>query len=734
MSPHPGRTTNVLTQAISAHHRVLAAKAVSHRIYGKPRESSGAHSTAALSFGERRNCLDTCAGGFVGDEFATHRSSCGSHSRSRTGGVAVCSGRCSPGVVRTGRLYPVANHQGVRCQFDLIQWDHWGRAGQTIGIFEEGSNPSFVSTSSPNYSTSALAVFDKTFGIPDPPSLNFFDENGNPITPTNPGPGDEGAGPEIALDIEWAHAMAPAANIDVVNAVPQPNDYYQDIPLGMATLAKLPGVSVVSASYGWYLEYYDQGALETEWDSEYIQAALAVNPNATFFSSSGDDGSFPDSLIYPSVSPEVVSVGGTSLFLGSQNQWANETGWSGSGGGISTTFTKPSYQDNTGITTAFRTDPDVSAVADPATGVAVYDPFDFGTTTPWEQIGGTSLAAPVWAGMMTIADQGRALFGASPLGSPQTLNYLYSFPQSDFHDVTEGNSGLYSAGPGYDLVTGRGSPIANVVVPALATAGVTVQVVTTQPPTTVIQGGKFGTVVEAQFPATGAIATDFVGNATISLESGPTGATFTPVTVPFTNGVAVFDGLSLSTLSNGTPYTFTITVTSGSLTLRTLTPDSVDVATAATPDVGVYYPLPLDSSLRGDAAAANADPTNATDDLYLVYSTPYDLTAGQLVLHNTSSLPSKTLQFLGDDEFATTTPAISAGSLSRVFDIVGTSPLSVLFNGLVIEGGSASTASTDGAIGGGLLIDGGSVRLSNVTLQGNQASGGAGAVAHRVMR
>ncbi len=470
-----------------------------------------------------------------------------------------------------------------------------------------------------------------------------------------------------------------------------------------------------------------RGALETEWDSEYIQAALAVNPNVTFFSSSGDDGSFPDSLIYPSVSPEVVSVGGTSLFLGSQNQWANETGWSGSGGGISTTFTKPSYQDNTGITTAFRTDPDVSAVADPATGVAVYDPFDFGTTTPWEQIGGTSLAAPVWAGMMTIADQGRALFGASPLGSPQTLNYLYSFPQSDFHDVTEGNSGLYSAGPGYDLVTGRGSPIANVVVPALATAGVTVQVVTTQPPTTVIQGGKFGTVVEAQFPATGAIATDFVGNATISLESGPTGATFTPVTVPFTNGVAVFDGLSLSTLSNGTPYTFTITVTSGSLTLRTLTPDSVDVATAATPDVGVYYPLPLDSSLRGDAAAANADPTNATDDLYLVYSTPYDLTAGQLVLHNTSSLPSKTLQFLGDDEFATTTPAISAGSLSRVFDIVGTSPLSVLFNGLVIEGGSASAASTDGAIGGGLLIDGGSVRLSNVTLQGNQASGGAGA-------
>ncbi len=131
-------------------------------------------------------------------------------------------------------------------------------AGQTIGILESGSNPAFVDTSNPNYGTSALAVFDKTFGLPDPPSLTFYDQYGNPITPSNPGPGDLGFGFEIAMDIEWAHAMAPGASIDVVNVVP---DYYGEVaPEGMATLAGLPGVSVVSVSYGAFDDYLGGGA------------------------------------------------------------------------------------------------------------------------------------------------------------------------------------------------------------------------------------------------------------------------------------------------------------------------------------------------------------------------------------------------------------------------------------------------------------------------------------------
>ena len=92
-------------------------------------------------------------------------------------------------------------------------------SGQTIGIFEEGYSPAFVDTSSPSYNTSALAVFDKTFGLPDPPSLTFVDHTGTPLSSTNNSTNNPdflnyGAGVEIALDIEWAHAMAPGAKID----------------------------------------------------------------------------------------------------------------------------------------------------------------------------------------------------------------------------------------------------------------------------------------------------------------------------------------------------------------------------------------------------------------------------------------------------------------------------------------------------------------------------------------
>jgi hypothetical protein len=611
-------------------------------------------------------------------------------------------------------------------------------AGQTIGIFEEGSNPAFVDTSSPSYSTSALAVFDRTFGIPDPPSLTFYDGNGNPITPSNPGPGDEGAGVEIALDIEWLHAIAPDAAIDVLNAVPQPNNYYEDIPLGMATLAGLPHVSVVSVSYGWYLEYLGQGALEATWDQTIIQPAATANPNVAFFAASGDNGSFAtNSLIYPSVSPEVVAVGGTSLFINGQNQWTNEIGWSGSGGGYSTVFAEPPFQENDGFNNGgFRTVPDVSAEADPNTGVAVYDPYDFGASTPWDEIGGTSLATPLWAGMAAIADQGRIINGGTNLGATQALSFLYNLSTSDYHDITVGNSGLYSAGPGYDLVTGIGSPKANILLPQLAAAGLATQAaVSIEPPTSVIAGGLFGTVIQAE-DSSGAVDPGFNGTATLFLFSGPVGATFTPITLSFKGGLAVFDGVSLSQLSLGTNYQFEVSITG--LSISPLQPNPVDVATAATSGVSVFYPMPIDSSIRNDVALAGSD-SNSLDNIYLVYAQTYGLANGELVVQNTSGLGTKTIQFLSHDEFAGTAPVISGAGLSRVFDVIGLSNgatnLSVFFKGLsqglVIENGLASD---DGglpipsgtAVGGGLLVDGGAVTLNNVTMKDNEVLGRAG--------
>ncbi|HKI19346.1 MAG TPA: S53 family peptidase, partial [Isosphaeraceae bacterium] len=245
----------------------------------------------------------------------------------------------------------------------------------------------------------------------------------------------------------------------------------------MATLTGLPGVSVVSASYGWPLESLAPTGLEQQWDSTILGPAIAAHPNVSFFASSGDYGT-SYGLAYPSASPSVVSVGGTTLNLTASNQWLSETGWSygsdwwcsscASGGGISNTFPEPAYQQNDGFDSGgYRTDPDVSADADPATGAAVYDPYDFGAATPWDQVGGTSLAAPLWAGIVTIANQGRVLAGGQPLGATQALTDLYSLPSSDFHDITQGNNG-YNAGPGYDLVTGLGSPKANLVVSDLA--------------------------------------------------------------------------------------------------------------------------------------------------------------------------------------------------------------------------------------------------------------------------
>jgi hypothetical protein len=144
----------------------------------------------------------------------------------------------------------------------------------------------------------------------------------------------------------------------------------------------------------------------------------------------------------------------------------------GSGGGISLFETQPAYQR--GVVTQSstqRTIPDVSF--DAGKYVAVVDSYKNGQATPWESTGGTSFAAPAWAGLIAIADQGLALRGKPPLNSSTTEGAtlqtdLYDhLPATDFHDITSGYNG-YSAGPGYDLVTGLGTPVANLLVPDLA--------------------------------------------------------------------------------------------------------------------------------------------------------------------------------------------------------------------------------------------------------------------------
>jgi hypothetical protein len=156
------------------------------------------------------------------------------------------------------------------------------------------------------------------------------------------------------------------------------------------------------------------------------------------------------------MSPNVVGVGGTSLNVDNSANYVGETGWSGSGGGISAYESKPAFQNGVTLSATKRTSPDVAYNADPNTGFWVYDSYFGGG---WGEYGGTSAGAPQWAALVALANQGRS----TPLSSSGTLNAIYGLinGSTDLHDVLSGSSGTFSAGAGYDLVTGVGSPLAN---------------------------------------------------------------------------------------------------------------------------------------------------------------------------------------------------------------------------------------------------------------------------------
>jgi hypothetical protein len=270
---------------------------------------------------------------------------------------------------------------------------------------------------------------------------------------------------ETALDVEWAHAMAPYANIVLVEAKSDHQDSKTGEPTDLLNAVQEgvnQGATVVSMSWG-----VNEVSGETGWDSTFF--ATPANSGVTFVAASGDNGA---GTIWPSTSPYVVSVGGTTLKLNTSSTMvsiASETGWGngsrsffsgGSGGGVSHYESQPSYQN--GIVTQSstkRANPDVAYDADPNTGFAVYNKGS------WGVVGGTSAGTPQWAALVALADQARG----NSLGSVQTLSALYG-ATDDFNDITTGNNG-YAAGPGYDLVTGLGTPKAVQVVNTLAAAG-----------------------------------------------------------------------------------------------------------------------------------------------------------------------------------------------------------------------------------------------------------------------
>ncbi len=297
--------------------------------------------------------------------------------------------------------------------------------------------------------------------------LNQYGQ-GTSLPSTDPnGPGTDNWEVEESLDVEWAHAIAPGAQIILVEANSQS---LSDLMASVATAAAQPGVSVVSISWG-----FPEGQAVFAADEAAYDSVFNV-PGVTFVASTGDYGAADPE--YPAFSPNVLAVGGTSLTLSALGSYNSETGWGyysssagasiGSGGGVSLYETEPAYQEGV-QSLGMRTTPDVSLVADPATGAWIADTYNLDPSNPFQVVGGTSLSAPAWAGLVSLVNQGRAAAGETTLNSTSptdTQQALYILPQSDYNAITSGNNG-YTASAGYNLVTGLGTPVANLLVPDL---------------------------------------------------------------------------------------------------------------------------------------------------------------------------------------------------------------------------------------------------------------------------
>lgn len=314
-------------------------------------------------------------------------------------------------------------------------------SGQIIGIVDAYDDPN---------AEADLGVFSTQYGLPSCTTANGCFKK---IYATGKKPlGSTSWGQEISLDVQWAHAIAPQAKIYLVEASSSSNSaLYQAVDVAVAN-----GANVVSMSFGG-----SDSSSDTTYDTHFQVSGV------TFVASAGDSN---HGVEYPAASPYVIGVGGTSL-THNGGTYESEVVWNtkrteGTGGGVSSYEEKPSYQvpfqsqNGRGV-------PDLAYDADPNTGVAIYDSYG---GYKWVQIGGTSMGAPEIAAMIAIINSTRASSGKGALNFPADV-YSYT---ADYHDITVGNNGtcgtICDAEPGYDFTTGVGTPIANVLIPALAAA------------------------------------------------------------------------------------------------------------------------------------------------------------------------------------------------------------------------------------------------------------------------
>jgi kumamolisin len=307
-------------------------------------------------------------------------------------------------------------------------------AGQAVGLFEMDGF----------YAADVQANFTQA-GLPAVPVQTVLLDGFNGL------PG--GANVEVTLDIMMASYMAPGLSKVIVYE----GTNWNDVLNRMATdnLA-----SQLSSSWGYS---------PTNATTEQIFKQM-ITQGQSLFQASGDSGAYEGGVMPPADDPNLTVVGGTSLTTaGAGGPWQAETTWSGSGGGVSTTWPIPSYQPPATMTTAggsasMRNIPDVALTAD-------IQIFLICNNGQWIEVGGTSAAAPLWAGFLALANQQVAASRISRVGFLNPLIYSIGAGanyESDLHDIATGNNGGYNALVGYDLATGWGSPSGQPLINSLA--------------------------------------------------------------------------------------------------------------------------------------------------------------------------------------------------------------------------------------------------------------------------
>lgn len=315
---------------------------------------------------------------------------------------------------------------------------------QTIAIVDAYDDPNAAAD---------LAFFSAQFGLP------YSDSSFKVVYASGSQPPEDPTGGwelEEALDIEYAHAMAPNATIYLVEAN---SNYDSDLFPAVLVASNLvqcgKTTTCPAGSKG-------KGEVSMSWSGEEYPGELSLDqffttPGVVYFAASGDEAG----VGYPCASPNVVCAGGTTTARNENNgNLIGQIAWSDAGGGVSYYEPIPSYQkSNRQIVQQvgqYRGVPDISADSNPNTGAWVWDTFPYEETeTGWFIVGGTSLATPLLAGIFNATGN----FGSSSFGELQSL--YSSRNQSSFNDIFYGACGYYSgsfSGAGWDLCTGLGAP------------------------------------------------------------------------------------------------------------------------------------------------------------------------------------------------------------------------------------------------------------------------------------